>query len=122
MPARRNTYRIYLLSTLLGAAAGALAIPFFSLIIWLLQLPVGISGTFSLLAFGFGCLVAGLSAGRLRRQSGLWNGVKAALILLLVLVIISFIMRTLSGEYFLGRLVTAVLCGSVGGVLGVNRR
>ncbi|MDR2531502.1 MAG: TIGR04086 family membrane protein [Oscillospiraceae bacterium] len=122
MPARRHNCKIYLLSTIFGAAAGGLAIPLFSFLIWLLQLPVGISGTFSLLAFGFGCLISGATAGRLKRQGGLWNGVKSAMLLLLILTVIAFAMRTLSGEYFLGRFVTAVLCGSVGGVLGVNRR
>jgi len=123
MPAkRRQGNRIYLFSTILGAAAGALALPVFSLIIWLLQLPVGLGGTFSLLAFGFACLIAGMTAGRLKRQGGLINGVKAALILLAVLTVIAFIMGDLSSDFFTGRLATAVLCGSVSGVLGVNRR
>jgi len=123
MPAkRRQGNRIYLLSTILGVAAGALALPFFSLIIWLLQLPVGLGGTFSLLAFGFACLIAGVTAGRLKKQGGLMNGVKAALILLAVLTVIAFIMGFLEADFFVGRLVTAVLCGSVGGVLGVNKR
>ncbi|MCL2019333.1 MAG: TIGR04086 family membrane protein [Oscillospiraceae bacterium] len=122
MPAKQRNHKIYLLSAIFGAAAGGLSIPFFSFLIWFLQLPVSFSGTFSLMAFGFGCLISGVSAGILKRRNGILNGVRAALILLLVLIIIAFLLGNLSGELILGRLVTAVLCGSVGGVIGVNRK
>jgi len=122
MQGRRNNHKIYLLSTVLGAAAAGAALLLFALLIWLLQLPVGLSGTFSLLAFGFGCLISGMAAGRLKRQYGLINGAKCALLLLLILTFITLVMGNLTGEFFLGRAVTAVLCGSVGGVIGVNKR
>ncbi|MCL2698576.1 MAG: TIGR04086 family membrane protein [Oscillospiraceae bacterium] len=122
MPAKRHGYRVYILSSIFGALAGGAVLPLFALLIWLLQLPVGLSGTFALLAFGFACLISGITAGRLKRQGGLFGGIKAALLLLLVLVVVTFIMGNLTGELFLGRLVTAILCGSVGGVLGVNKR
>jgi putative membrane protein (TIGR04086 family) len=122
MPARRQNHRVYIISSIFGALAGGAVLPLFALLIWLLQLPVGLSGTFALLAFGFACLISGITAGRLKQTSGLLSGAKSALLLLMVLVVITFVMGNLTGELFLGRLVTAVLCGSVGGVLGVNKR
>ncbi|MCL2638596.1 MAG: TIGR04086 family membrane protein [Oscillospiraceae bacterium] len=122
MHGRRNNRRIDLLSVAFGAAAGGAALPLFALLIWLLQLPVTLSGTFSLLAFGFGCLISGITAGRLKRQYGLVSGVKSALLLLLLLTLVTLVMGNLTGEFFLGRGVVAVLCGAVGGVIGVNKR
>jgi putative membrane protein (TIGR04086 family) len=124
---KRNNHhnqKIYLLSTVFGALAGAAMLPLFALLIWLLQLPPGgnLSGTFGLLAFGFGCLISGITAGRLKRQYGLVNGVKASFLLLLLLLLIALIMGSLTGEFFLGRAVVAILCGAVGGVIGVNKR
>ena len=122
MPARQRTLKTYLLSAALGAAAGGLVLLLFSLVIWLLQLPVELGGALSLLAFGAGCLVSGVTAGAVRRAGGLLGGLKAALALFLVLVIITFFMGEMSGEFLLGRLTVTVICGSVGGVIGVNRR
>jgi putative membrane protein (TIGR04086 family) len=122
MHGRRNNHRVYLLSTAFGALAGGATLPLFALLIWLLQLPVGLGGTFALLAFGFACLISGVTAGRLKRQYGLINGAKASLLLLLILTLVTFIMGNLTGDFFLGRAVVAILCGSVGGVIGVNKR
>jgi putative membrane protein (TIGR04086 family) len=119
---KRNNNKIYLLSAVFGAAAGGAALLLFALLIWLLQLPVGLGGTFSLLAFGFACLISGVTSGRLKRQYGLVNGVKSAFLLLLLLLLITLIIGNLTGEFFLGRTVTAILCGAVGGVIGVNKR
>jgi putative membrane protein (TIGR04086 family) len=121
---RRSNHKIYLLSTVFGALAGGAALLLFALLIWLLQLPPGgsLSGTFALLAFGFACLMSGVTTGRLKRQYGLINGAKSALLLLSLLLLITLITGSLTGEFFLGRAVTALLCGSVGGVIGVNKR
>jgi putative membrane protein (TIGR04086 family) len=122
MHGRRNNHKIYLLSTVFGALAGGAALLLFALVIWLLQLPVGLGGTFALLAFGFACLISGVATGRLKRQYGLINGAKSALLLLVLLLLITLFTGNLTGEFFFGRAVTALLCGSVGGVIGVNKR
>ena len=122
MPAKRKNFKVYLLSAAFGAAAGGLTLPVFSFLIWFLQLPVELSATFSILAFGSGCLVSGISAGRLKRQGGLISGIKSALFLLLLLAAVTFVTGGFSGEFLLSRLVTAVICGSAGGVIGVNKR
>jgi putative membrane protein (TIGR04086 family) len=124
----RRDFRIWLLSAVVGAAAGGIALLFTSLAMWLLQLPVGAGDTLALLAFGAGCLAAGITAGSLKRKAGISNGVKTALIMLGVLTVVALVRgwfgygNGVSGEFLLGRLTTAVLCGTVGGVIGVNRR
>jgi putative membrane protein (TIGR04086 family) len=122
MPVKQRELRTYLLSTILGAVAGVLMLPLFSFVIWIFQLPVQLGDTFALLAFGVGCLVAGIMSGVLRRTGGLLGGLKAALLLFLVLIAVTLVMGNLSGEFILGRLTVTVICGSVGGVIGVNRR
>jgi len=122
MPIRQRELRIYLLSTVLGVAAGGLMLPLFSFITGLFQLPVEFGDAFALSAFGVACLVSGIMAGILRRAGGLWSGLKAAFVLLLLLVIITLVMGTFSGEFFLSRLTVTVICGATGGVIGVNRR
>ena len=122
MPKRRQDFKIHLISAGAGALSGGLTLPLFSLLIWFLQLPVTLNDTFALLAFSFGCLIAGITAGRLRRQGGFISGVKSALLLLFLLAAVTLAMGNLTGEFFLGRLTAAVICGAVGGVIGVNRR
>ncbi|MCL2109225.1 MAG: TIGR04086 family membrane protein [Oscillospiraceae bacterium] len=122
MPAKRRGIRVYILSTIVGVIAGGLTLPLFSLVIRLLQLPVVVGDNFALTAFGVACLAAGFTAGRLRSRGGFISGVKAALLLVLLVFVATFVLGGLSGDYFVGRLITALICGSVGGVLGVNKR
>ena len=122
MRGRKQEMKIHLISAGAGALAGGLMLPLFSAVIWLLQLPVELGDTFALFAFGVGCLTAGIIAGCLKRQGGLGNGVKAALLLFAALCAFTLFTGNLSGEFFLARLTATVLCGSAGGVIGVNRR
>ncbi|MCL2077138.1 MAG: TIGR04086 family membrane protein [Oscillospiraceae bacterium] len=118
----RSDLKIYIISSVLGAVAGGLTLPLFSFIIWFLQLRVELGETFGLLAFGVACLVAGIAAGRMKNRGGLISGIKSALLLLLALAVVTLITEGLTGEFLLGRLTAAVICGSVGGIIGVNKR
>jgi len=121
MPAGRRNFRIFLFSTVVGIIAGALTLPIFSLIMWFLQLPITFGEGFALTAFGVACLAGGFAAGKLKRHYGLLNGLKAGFLLFLMLVAVSFVLGSLTGEFFIGRLTVTVICGSAGGVLGVNK-
>ena len=122
MPTRRRNFRIYILSAFVGVIAGGLALAFFSLVLWFLQLPVRFGDNFALTAFGTACLAAGFTTGRLKKSGGLVHGVKSALLLFLVLAAVTFVTGDLSGDFLIGRLTVTVICGSVGGVIGVNKR
>jgi putative membrane protein (TIGR04086 family) len=99
----------------------------FSLMMFLLRLPVSHSGVFSLLAFAIGCFAAGFFAGMLRRQGGLACGIKAALLFTAPVAVIGFIINSLiepeelANVTVFAKVIVAVLCGAVGGVVGVNK-
>ena len=130
--------RIYITSAVLGGIAAGVALVLFSLIVFLFRLPIVNNSFFSLLAFGTGCLVAGFSAGSLKRQGGLGAGVKAALLFAAPIILISIVLSGLIASEIptaaaepseslattartLNRIIVAIMCGAVGGVLGVNR-
>lgn len=114
--------RAYILSTIIGTLLTCLALAIFAAIVWLLQLANDFFDTFALLAFGTGCLTAGITIGRIKKQGGLVKGFKVGVLMLIPLIIVTLISGNFTLEFFLGRFVTAVLCGSVGGVIGVNKR
>jgi putative membrane protein (TIGR04086 family) len=103
-----------------GAIASGVALVLFSLLVFVLGLPVSYSGVFSMLAFGIGCIVSGIFAGAMKRQNGLSAGVKAALLFMVPVAAIGFVFGE-GGAGLLNNVVVAVMCGAVGGVMGVNR-
>ena len=121
-PPGRHNFKIYLLSAIIGAVFGGLALLLFSVFLWFLQLPVMFGDNFALTAFGAACLAAGFTAGKLKQRGGLVHGLKAALLLLFALAAVSFVIGDLSGDFLIGRLTVTVICGCMGGVLGVNKR
>jgi putative membrane protein (TIGR04086 family) len=123
----RRDFRIYILSAVVGAAVCGVALLLFSVLMWLLQLPVRAGDLLSLLIFGAGCLAAGITSGKIKRKGGIGCGVRSALIMLAVLILVTLVRSWfgfgfgVNGEFLLSRLTTAVFCGTIGGVIGVNK-
>jgi len=114
-------YRVYIIAVILGAITSGAALLLFSFIVFSLKLPVSYSGFFSLLSFGVGCLTSGFFAGASKRQGGLAAGIRAALLFLLPIALISWFVGGFTGEAALNKIIIAILCGGAGGVIGVNR-
>jgi putative membrane protein (TIGR04086 family) len=107
----------------------------FALLMFLLRLPIEQTDFFSLLAFGIGCLVTGYFAGAAKRQGGLATGIKAAILFAVPVALLGLVLGGLTtpdiaGEeagvfaafvQLMNRTVIAVLCGAIGGVIGVNK-
>lgn len=104
----------------MGALCCMIALLLTSLVMWLMQLPVETAETFGQLAFGVGCLVSGIFAGKFIRRAGIFSGIKAALLLFLPVATIMVISGGGDGSSLFGRMIIAVICGAVGGVIGVN--
>lgn len=115
-------FRAYILSLVIGAFFALLALLVFSAALWILGMPVELGGVFASLSFGTGCLAAGIAIGRIKKHGGLSKGFKAGLIMLLPVIPAALISGGLTAEHLAGRLAIAVLCGMVGGVIGVNKR
>jgi putative membrane protein (TIGR04086 family) len=146
-PPHNRRFKAYITSAALGWLASGAALLLFSLLVFLLKLPVAQSGFFSFLAFAIGCLVSGFFAGAIKRQGGLAAGIKAAVIFTLPVLALGFILGSFAvnpeippsagesaetaansavqaaaaGAPSLNRIIIAILCGAIGGVLGVNR-
>ena len=132
-------FRVYIISTALGVIASGIALVLFSVLVFFARMPVSGSGFFSLLAFGAGCIVAGFAAGVSKRQGGLATGIKAALLFTVPILFVSVVISGLqmpspealeavesstsavTAVGFFGKIITAILCGGIGGVLGVNK-
>ncbi|MCL1866701.1 MAG: TIGR04086 family membrane protein [Oscillospiraceae bacterium] len=126
-PPSGRRLRVYIASVAAGIIAAGLALVLSSLLVFVLKLPVSYSGFFALISFGLGCLVAGFTAGAMKRQGGMSAGVKAALLFMTPVVLVGFVLQGFvesapTDEFMiLNRVIVAVMCGAIGGVLGVNR-
>jgi putative membrane protein (TIGR04086 family) len=129
-PSFSRRFKVYITAVIAGFAASGAALLIFSLLSFLMKLPVGYGELFSLLAFAIGCLTAGFFAGAMKRQNGLAAGVKAALLFAAPVALISIILAGLeigvtedvSGSTAaFNKIVASVFCGAAGGVFGVNK-
>lgn len=112
----------YVFSTALGATAAVLLLLFFAFVMYMLQFPLEISGIFALFSFGAGCMLSGYVCGRIKKHSGLRHGFRCAVILLSLCLLGALIFGEVQGADSIAKVLTAVLTGCTGGVLGVNRR
>lgn len=113
-------FRAYIIALIAGAFFALVALIVFSAAVWLLQLSAELADTLSVLSFGTGCLAAGITIGRLKKQGGLVKGFKVGFIMVIPLIPAAIIGGSFSAAFLTGRLVTSIICGMVGGVIGVN--
>lgn len=111
----------YVFSTVTGAAVSVAAVLLFASVMYALQFPLYFAGYFSLLALGLGCMTSGFICGKIKRHSGLKLGLQCSIILLALCALGALIGGSLSGSEIIPKLLTAVITGCTGGVLGVNR-
>jgi hypothetical protein len=133
-------FRVYITAAVLGGIAAGAALVLFAVLMFLLRLPIEQSDLFAFLSFGIGCLVTGYFAGAAKRQGGLATGVKAAILFAVPVALLGLVLggfavseigetaeEVVSGGTWaviaelLNKTIIAILCGAVGGVLGVNR-
>jgi putative membrane protein (TIGR04086 family) len=111
----------YIVALVVGAVAAAAVLAFLSLAMFLFQLPISFARTFGVMSLGGGALAAGYFVGLRKRSLGLLRGTKAGLTVLLAVLPFSIAMSLLDGEHLAGKTAAAILCGAVGGVIGVNK-
>lgn len=114
--------RAYILALIIGAFFALLALLVFSAALWILGFPVELGGVFASLSFGIGCLASGIAIGRIKKRGGLSKGFKVGILMLIPVIPAALISGGFSAGHLAGRLAVAVLCGMVGGVIGVNKR
>ena len=111
----------YVFSTIAGAGVSVIIITLSALLMYLLQFPLYFAEYFSLAAFGCGCMTSGFICGRIKKHSGLKLGFQCGFILLGLCALGALAGGLWSGSQVISKIITAVLTGCTGGVLGVNR-
>lgn len=111
----------YVFSTVCGCICGLVTVLILSLIMYGLQLDVGLAAVLALPAFGLSCFCAAFICGLILRRGGLKIGVCLAIIFVILCSIGALLAGNFSGDAFFSKLICALLTGCTGGVLGVNR-
>lgn len=111
----------YILSTVSGALCSVILITLFALLMYALQTPLYFADYLSLVALGAGCLLSGFICGRVKKRQGLLLGVKCGAIMLALCFTGSLISGNFSGNEIVSKVITLLVTGCTGGVLGVNR-
>ncbi len=112
----------YIFSTVMGAGLSVILILLFAGMMYTLQFPLYTAGYFSLLALGCGAMLSGFISGKIKHRGGLKTGFRCAVILLVLCGTGAAISGNFDGTAAAAKIVTAVICGCTGGVLGVNKR
>ena len=111
----------YVFSTFCGMAVSVLLIVLSAYIMRGFDLEPYAAGFLALVSFGAGCLLSGFVCGRIKRSRGLKHGFRCAVIMLFIVMAGALFSGRLDGSAALAKILTAVVCGCMGGVIGVNR-
>ena len=119
---KQHIYRPFAVSILIGAAVSAAAIFLCAAGVYVMQLPVEISGTLGAFALTLGCFASAYVLGRKKQRHGIKQGFLCGIALFLLCLIGSVVFGQVTMAGFFGRLTLCSAAGAIGGVAGVNRR
>ena len=109
------------ISSLIGAIAMSLVLAGISLLFTIRDIPHAAVEPLALLASGFGCIIAGFLCAKINGKNGLIMGSACGLLIFGIIILAGYI--AVDGQLNFAVLIKAVifiLCGAIGGVLGVN--
>ncbi len=120
-------FRCWLRPALVGVAVGVIAcvgaLMLMALIVQSVDVPRTAVLPIAIATAAIGAFLAGLTAAAVAKQKGLLLGAVCGLVLWLLILLAGVARYTgVSGSNAALKLVVLLLCGSVGGVLGVNMR
>lgn len=117
---KQHIYRPFGISVIIGMAASIIVLILCSAAVYILQLPVELSGIFGAFSLTLGCFAAGFVLGRQKRRQGLKQGILCGAALFIICLTGSIIFGSVTMGGFFGRLVLCLCSGMIGGVIGVN--
>ncbi|MEF2243318.1 MULTISPECIES: TIGR04086 family membrane protein [unclassified Paenibacillus] len=104
--------------SLIWLAAGALIL---SLLLYFTDVKESNMNTYTMIVHGAAALFGGAAAGKRSEQKGWYNGGMLGIIYFIMILIISFLAANTSITWHSGTiLLTALLAGALGGMIGVN--
>lgn len=111
------------MSALFGIAVIFACLMGFAFVLSRINAPALLVSAFSTAALGLGTYCGGYICARKRRRSGMAMGVLCGVIIFMIVLIIGTLFaKAALGIGAGGKLVLAVVCGAVGGVVGVNTK
>lgn len=113
---------VYAFSTVAGAAVSVIFIIIFAFVMCAFGAPLYFGEYFSLMAFGCGCMASGFVCGRIKKRGGLKLGFRCAVIFLVLIAVGAALSGNFNGDAAIAKILTSVITGCTGGVLGVNRQ
>lgn len=120
-----RTSRLYctLSSSFLGIAVILVILLIFSVVMTKVDVPDSIMSVFTVLALCSGCFTGSYVASRRHRHNGLATGIITGIITYFLILLIGIIFSKSSLHLGLfSKLIIAVVCGGLGGIVGVNSR
>lgn len=117
----------YALPVLYGTAVGLLVclavLLVMAIVLTVQDMPVAAASYLSVVALGLGALGSGFVGAKKAGAKGLLWGSVCGLLLFVIFILIGFsFFQDVQGTSLWFRLAIAVLCGAIGGVLGINTR
>ena len=123
MQGMKRFFRPIIYGVLSGVAACLLLLIFMSIVMELQDIPETVVTLMATLTFVFGGITAGLISSGMSREKGLLMGMVCGICLFAILSLASLMVY--GGDFgiaALTKLVAVLLAGSIGGVVGVNKR
>ena len=118
-----SPFKPIVVSSLIGILCIALVLAGISLLFTIQDIPHAAVEPLALLASGLGCIMAGFLCAKLNVKNGLIMGCACGLFIFGVILIAGYM--AVDGQFNLSTLfkgIIFILCGAIGGVLGVNTR
>ncbi len=117
----KNTLKAYGFGILAAIIATATFVLIFAFILTCVDLSDSAAAVLSVGAIALGCVVGGIVTAKLNGKSGLLCGAVCGLLVFVLTLLISLIFNFSSFSAMTAiKAVCSVVCGSLGGVLGVN--
>lgn len=120
-----KTSRLYctISSSFVGILVVIICLLLFSFLMTKVDAPDGIISAMSVIALCVGSFVGAYVASRKRRQNGLITGILTGVIIYIGILLLGVIItKTSTNIGFFPKLIIALICGAIGGVIGVNSR
>lgn len=118
-----RTLKKLLFGLLIGLVSSLVIILIFSIVMTMKDIPQGFVPTLSAIAVAVGGLAGGFTCAKLMKKSGLVVGIISGIILYAVLLLTGLAFGSKGVDLStLIKLVIAVVCGGMGGIMGVNTR
>ncbi len=117
---RLKAFRPFIKGVIAGLVTLILFTLLFSVAFMVLDAPDGADTVLAFIALAFACTVCGFFVGGCKGKDGFFWGAVGGFVMFVLCVVGALITGNADGTAVLSKLICCVLCGTFGGILGVN--